>query len=61
MPLKNQKPCLAVLDVGHGSAAVLRDEGGVVVFDAGCGAHIDHHLKLLVSFPDGWNLYEIKD
>jgi len=36
---------LVVLDVGHGSAAVLRDEGGVVVFDTGRGANIDRHLK----------------
>ena len=46
MPMSSKKPnpCLSVLDVGHGSAAVLRDEGGVVVFDAGKGAHVERYL-----------------
>jgi competence protein ComEC len=35
---------LVVLDVGHGSAAVLHDEGGTVVFDTGKGAHVARHL-----------------
>jgi len=35
---------LIVLDVGHGSAAVLHDEGGTVVFDTGKGAHVALHL-----------------
>ena len=39
------KPCLIILDVGHGSAAVLHDEGGTVVFDAGTGAHVVRHLQ----------------
>jgi beta-lactamase superfamily II metal-dependent hydrolase len=29
------KRSLTILDVGHGNAAVLRDEGGVVVVDTG--------------------------
>lgn len=34
-----------VLDVGHGSSAVLHDEGGTVVFDTGRnGAHLERHL-----------------
>lgn len=44
MPSKNQKPCLFILDVGHGNAAVLHDEGGTVVFDTGRGAHVALHL-----------------
>jgi len=36
---------LIVLDVGHGSAAVLHDEGGTVVFDTGRGAHVERHLQ----------------
>jgi len=39
-----QKPYLIVLDVGHGSAAILHDEGGTVVFDTGKGAHVARHL-----------------
>jgi competence protein ComEC len=35
---------LFILDVGHGSAAVLHDEGGTVVFDTGKGAHVARHL-----------------
>jgi beta-lactamase superfamily II metal-dependent hydrolase len=45
MSLENPKQYLAVLDVGHGSAAVLHDEGGVVVFDTGRGAHVDLFLS----------------
>jgi beta-lactamase superfamily II metal-dependent hydrolase len=53
--------CLAVLDVGHGNAAVLLDTGGVVVIDAGKGGIILDFLKtvgvkvvdlLLVSHAD---------
>lgn len=36
---------MALLDVGHGSAAVLRDEAGVVVFDTGRGAHVGQYLS----------------
>jgi beta-lactamase superfamily II metal-dependent hydrolase len=42
---KKPKPYLVVLDVGHGSAAVLHDEGGTVVFDTGKGAHVGRHLR----------------
>ena len=45
MSSRKQKPCLVVLDVGHGSAAVLHDEGGTVVFDTGKGAHVTRHLN----------------
>lgn len=45
MSSRKQKPCLVVLDVGHGSAAVLHDEGGTVVFDTGKGAHVARHLE----------------
>jgi competence protein ComEC len=39
---------LVVLDVGHGSAAVLHDEGGTLVVDAGpAGAHVGRHLRAL--------------
>lgn len=38
-------PCLNVLDVGHGSAAVLHDEGGTVIFDAGRGGQVGRHLN----------------
>lgn len=41
------KRCLVVLDVGHGSAAILHDEGGVVVFDTGRGPTVDRHLHAL--------------
>lgn len=42
---KKQKPCLFVLDVGHGNCAVLHDEGGTVVFDTGRnGARLERHL-----------------
>ncbi|MEN9575248.1 MAG: hypothetical protein RL514_3103 [Verrucomicrobiota bacterium] len=45
MSSRKQKPCLVVLDVGHGSAAVLHDEGGTVVFDTGSkGCHVERHL-----------------
>jgi len=37
---------LVVLDVGHGSAAVLHDEGGTLVCDAGPkGTHVLRHLQ----------------
>lgn len=45
MSSKKQKPFLVVLDVGHGSAAVVHDEGGTVVIDTGKGAHIERHLR----------------
>ncbi len=44
MSSRKQKAYLIVLDVGHGSAAVLHDEGGTVVFDTGKGAHVARHL-----------------
>jgi competence protein ComEC len=44
MPSRKQNPYLIILDVGHGSAAVLHDEGGTVVFDTGKGAHVARHL-----------------
>jgi beta-lactamase superfamily II metal-dependent hydrolase len=45
MSSKKPNPFLVVLDVGHGSAAVLHDEGGTVVFDTGSsGASIKRHL-----------------
>ncbi len=45
MSSKKPKPFLIILDVGHGSAAVLHDEGGTVVFDTGRGAHVGRHLQ----------------
>jgi len=39
--------CLAILDVGHGNAAVLLDTGGVIVIDAGKGGII---LEVLLDF-----------
>ena len=45
MSSRRPNPFLVVLDVGHGSAAVLHDEGGTVVFDTGKGAHIGRHLN----------------
>lgn len=48
MSSRKQKPCLVVLDVGHGSAAVLHDEGGTVVFDTGSkGCHVERHLDAI--------------
>ncbi|MSU58980.1 MAG: MBL fold metallo-hydrolase [Pedosphaera sp.] len=45
MSSKKPNPYLVVLDVGHGSAAVLHDEGGTVVFDTGSnGANIKRHV-----------------
>lgn len=44
MSSKKPKPFLIVLDVGHGNAAILHDEGGTVVFDTGEGAHVGHYL-----------------
>jgi len=45
MPSKKPDPFLIVLDVGHGNASVLHDEGGTVVFDTGRGAHVGRHLQ----------------
>lgn len=47
MSSKKPKPFLVVLDVGHGNAAVLHDEGGTVVFDTGKGAGVGSHLSNL--------------
>ena len=44
MSTRKPKSYLAVLDVGHGNAAVLCDEGGTVVFDAGRGAILNDFL-----------------
>lgn len=44
MSSKKPKPFLTILDVGHGNAAVLHDEGGCVVFDTGKGAGVGIHL-----------------
>jgi len=38
-------PNLVVVDVGHGSAAVLRDKDGVIVFDAGKGPSLLEFLR----------------
>jgi beta-lactamase superfamily II metal-dependent hydrolase len=45
MSSKKPKPYLIVLDVGHGNAAVLNDEGGTVVFDTGKGAGVAIYLS----------------
>jgi beta-lactamase superfamily II metal-dependent hydrolase len=45
MSSRKPKQYLVVLDVGHGSAAVLHDQGGTVVFDTGKGAHVGRHLQ----------------
>jgi competence protein ComEC len=45
MPSKKPNPFLVVLDVGHGSAAVLHDQGGTVVFDTGKGSYVGRHLR----------------
>ena len=45
MSSKKPIPFLTILDVGHGNAAVLHDEGGVVVFDTGKGASVAKHLS----------------
>jgi beta-lactamase superfamily II metal-dependent hydrolase len=39
------KRSLVVVDVGHGSASVLHDEGGVVVFDGGQGGELVRFLR----------------
>ena len=53
--------CLAVLDVGHGSCAVLLDSDGVVVIDAGPGSTlleflleqgVSHVHVVLISHAD---------
>jgi beta-lactamase superfamily II metal-dependent hydrolase len=36
---------LTVLDVGHGNCAVLRDERGTVIFDAGQGDTLVEFLE----------------
>jgi len=43
--LKLSAPNLVVVDVGHGSAAVLRDKDGIVVFDAGKGPRLLEFLR----------------
>ena len=45
MMLRTSLPNLVVVDVGHGNAAVLRDTGGVVVFDTGKGPALVEFLK----------------
>jgi len=58
---KNPDRTLAILDVGHGNCAVLRDEMGIVVIDAGPGSGLlqylgDHNIThvnvLLLSHAD---------
>jgi beta-lactamase superfamily II metal-dependent hydrolase len=58
---KTPERTLAILDVGHGNCAVLRDEKGVVVVDAGPGSgllqyladhKIDHVEVLFLSHAD---------
>src|SRR5260221_689251 len=58
-------PKLAVLDVGHGNCAVLRDRGGSIVFDAGIGSTLEEYLAtngiteivaLLISHADADHL-----
>ena len=39
-----RRPNLAILDVGHGNAAVLADTGGVVVIDCGKGGTLLDYL-----------------
>jgi beta-lactamase superfamily II metal-dependent hydrolase len=46
MHSENLKPSLTILDVGHGSAAVLRDKDGAVVFDTGRGPDVLNFLRL---------------
>jgi beta-lactamase superfamily II metal-dependent hydrolase len=45
MCLKNLKPTLTVLDVGHGNAAVLRDHDNILVVDTGSGPHVLRYLR----------------
>lgn len=45
MSSRNHERYLVVFDVGHGTAAILRDEGGVVVFDTGGGSQVDHYCR----------------
>jgi beta-lactamase superfamily II metal-dependent hydrolase len=47
MCLKNLRPTLSILDVGHGNAAVLQDRDGVVVIDTGSGPHVVRYLNYL--------------
>jgi beta-lactamase superfamily II metal-dependent hydrolase len=42
---KEEDPVLAILDVGHGNAAVLSDTNGVIVIDTGKGGTIVDFLK----------------
>src|SRR5689334_18389112 len=58
---KRPERTLAILDVGHGNCAVLRDDKGVLVVDAGPGSgllqylsdkHIRHVDVLLLSHAD---------
>lgn len=57
----SQKPCLFILDVGHGNSAVLMDTNGNTVIDAGPGTSLYLFLKqqgiqvidvLLISHAD---------
>ena len=43
--LSSDSPKLTILDVGHGSAAVLVEQSRVAVFDAGRGNHLRRFLK----------------
>jgi competence protein ComEC len=43
--MKHSKRFLAILDVGHGNAAVLKDDAGVAVFDTGLGTSLIEFLK----------------
>lgn len=43
--MAGQKPYLAILDVGHGNSAILVNEGGTVVIDAGRGIDLCLFLK----------------
>jgi competence protein ComEC len=41
----DSKPTITILDVGHGSAAVLQGDNRVVLFDAGSGRRLLSYLK----------------
>jgi beta-lactamase superfamily II metal-dependent hydrolase len=45
MSLKKLKPILTILDVGHGNAAVYKDQDGTVVIDTGNGPKILRYLN----------------
>ncbi|HMD71934.1 MAG TPA: MBL fold metallo-hydrolase [Bryobacteraceae bacterium] len=58
-------PRLAILDVGHGNSAVLHDQNGILIFDAGPGSTLNEYLienqireiaALLISHSDGDHL-----